>query len=208
MKKVIYILILLLSTNIIGQNNKEELDKIAIKMFVDMNNRDFDAIVDMTYPKVFEIASKEQMKTVFKTLLEGNSEFSVEIPEVKPNYKISDIYYSENDSLTYAFLSYDLNMKMIFKTQEFEEKDQKMMTNFMNAKGMEVKFISKNTMDMKMLDRITVLLKDKFTNGDWAMLNYDPDSPLFYQMTPSKVIEDGKKYKQDLMLKRKKASEK
>jgi hypothetical protein len=45
----------------------QELNEIANKMFVDMNNRDYDAILDMTHPKVFDIVSKEQMKTVLKS---------------------------------------------------------------------------------------------------------------------------------------------
>lgn len=208
MKKFITLIILLLSLNVIAQNTKKELNEIATKMFVDMNNRDFDAIIDMTYPKVFELASKDQMKALFKSFFEGNSEFSVEIPHIEPKFKVSEVFNKESDSISYAFISYDLRMKMTFKNQEFEEEQQKMMISMMSAKGMDVKFITKNTLDMNMLDRITVLIKDNYTNNKWAMLNYDPDSPLFYQMTPSVLIEAGKKYKQDLMLERKKNEEK
>ena len=51
-----------------------------------------------------------------------------------------------------------------------------------------------------MKDRITIVLKDNSTNNNWAMVNYDPDSPIFYQILPSELLEKAKIYKQDLML--------
>ena len=189
------------------ENEKIKINAIAKKMFVDMNNRDFDAIIDMTYPKVFNIASKEQMKTVIKSTFEGNEELTIGVPKTIPDYKISEIYNNEKESLKFAFVSYNMRMKMTFHKQEFDDESKKMMITYMKSKGMDVKFISKNSIDVLMQDRIIIIIKDKLTKNKWTMINYDSDSPLFYQMIPSGLIEEAKKYKQDLMLESKKNSE-
>lgn len=185
----------------------KHVDSLAQKMFVDVNNRDFDAILDMTHPKVFEILPKESMKSVIKTMFEGNEDFSIDIPKIVPKYKLSELFKSEENHLKYVFVSYDMNMKMTFNKQEFNDESKQMMISMMAAKGMDVAFISNNTMDVLMKDTMTIILKDDATNDKWVMVNYDPDSPLFYQILSSNLMEKAKDYKQDLMLERKKSSE-
>ena len=51
---------------------------------------------------------------------------------------------------------------------------------------------------------MTILIKDESTNNKWAMINYDPDSPLFFQLLSATVIEKAKSYYQDLMIAQKK----
>ncbi len=201
------ITIFLLLVVVKSYSQTKELDLIAKQLFVDMNNRDFDAIVEATYPKVFETVSKEQMKVFIKSVFEGNDQMSIEIPKMIPDYKLSKVFKESKDNLEYAFISYDMKMKMTFNGLEFDDEKKKMMTGIMKAKGMNVKFSSNNSMDVLMKDRVTILLRDDLTNNKWKMMNYDPDSPLFYQTTPAVLIEAGKKYKQNLLFESKKDSE-
>ncbi len=83
------------SQEIATENTTEVIGALAKKMFVDMNNRNYDAILDMTHPKVFEIVSKEQMKTLFKSMFEGNDQFSIETTKEIPDYKLSKIFKGE-----------------------------------------------------------------------------------------------------------------
>ncbi len=194
---------LFLSINFFAQGNAE-IKKIANKMFVDMNNRDYDAILDMTHPKVFEIVPKDQMKNVLKSTFEGSSEFSIEIPKTIPEFKISKLFTEKENDLSYAFVSYDMSMNMTFHNQEFDDESKKMMIGVMKAKDMDVTFVSNNSMNVLMNNRMTIVLKDTTTNDKWVMVNYDPDSPLFYQILSSDLLEMAKSYKQDLMLESKK----
>lgn len=186
----------------------KDVESLVQKMFVDMNNRDFDALLSMTHPKVFELLPKENMKTILKSMFEGNEDMSIEVPKLDPIYKLSEVFKGNKDNLVYAFVSYDLNMKMTFQKQEFDEEAKKMMTTTMITKGMDVEFLSNNTMSILMKDSMTIILKDDSTSNEWVMVNYDPDSPLFYQILSSDLMEKAKVYKQDLMLERKKNSEK
>lgn len=212
MRKIIFTLFIVFnlqgfSQEITSENNVKVLNGLAEKMFVDMNNRDYDAILDMTHPKVFDYASKDQMKTMFKSVFEGNEEFTVDIPKMVPNYKLSKVFTEETNHLEYAFISYDMSMKMTFKDQDFDDEGQTMMKSVMKSKGMDVDFLSNKVMNIIMNDRITIFMKDDTTANKWVMINYDPDSPLFYNIAPTSILEKGKLYNQDLLLERKKNSE-
>ncbi len=207
---LVVIAFLVVNLNTIAQSNKNELkvvDSMALKMFKDMNNRDYDAILDMTHPKVFEIVPKESMKGIFKSMFEGNEDFSIDIPKTVPEYKISEIFEIVNDTLQYAFVSYDMEMNMTFNKQEFDDDSKETMVAMMKTKGIDVDFVSDNSLAMFMRNRMTIILNDNSTNGKWVMINYDPDSPLFYQIIPSSLLEKAKEYNQNLMLQSKKENE-
>ena len=187
--------------------SQSEIDRLAKKMFVDMNNRDYDAILDMSHPKIFELVTKDQMKEVLKSTLEGNEQFSIEIPKIIPQYKISKIFKEDKDNLEYAFVSYDMSMNMTFKGQTFDEEAKKLMSSSMKAQGMDTEFLSDNTVKIIMNDRITVILKGDSTENKWVMMNYDAGSPLVYQIFSSSLLEAAKKYKENLLLESKKKRE-
>ena len=204
------IYILFFSIIVCAQSNEEklkEINNVAVRMFANMNNRDYNAIIDMTHPKVFEIAPKESIKELFKSMFEGNEDMTINVPKTNPDYKLSKLYINEKDSVDYAFISYDMKMDMTFHTQEFKDEEKSMMKTMMKSKGINVTFISNNKLDLFMQDRVTIILKDNFTNGKWVMVNYDPDSPLFFQILPESLLDNAKAYHQDLLLKQKKDKE-
>ena len=209
--KISFVLSLILSNPCTGyaQENTSNIKvkQIADKMFTDIFKKDFDAILDMTHPKVFELVPKDQMKELIRSMFEGNDEFKVEILNNSPEYKLSDVFKGNENNMEYAFLSYDMKMKMIFKNQEFDDDAKKMMIPIMKAKGMEVEFVSNNAMKVLMRDRLTILVKEDATENKWVMVNYDPDSPLFYQILSTDLLEKAKDYNQNLLLESKKERE-
>lgn len=208
LKKILFSLLIIAALSTAhAQENKSVIKNLAHKMFVDVLNKDFDAIIDMTHPKVFDIAPKEQIREVFKMTFEGNDEFSIEIFDKIPEYKVSKIFKGAANNLEYAFVSYDMKMKMTFNNQEFDDESKKMMTSMMKAQGMDINFISDSAMDVLLKDSLTIMLKEDATNNQWVMVNYDVDSPLFYQVVSSDLIEKAKEYKQNLMLESKRKSE-
>lgn len=207
MNRLFLIVFVSLSLSVNAQDAEsalKEIDSISLKMFTDMANRDYDAIVDMTHPKVFEMVPKETMVTVFKSMLEGNEEFSVALPDDVPEYKISDLYKDVENDTDYAFVSYDMEMSMTFKNETFDAETKENMIKMMKLQGMEAKFISDNTVGLNMPNRITILVNDESTANKWAMVNYDPNSPLFVQLLSVEIIEKAKEYHQELMIATKK----
>ncbi|WP_298778426.1 hypothetical protein [uncultured Polaribacter sp.] len=202
MKKIVSFLmfsfLVLISVKGLAQSSKEKVNTLAKQMFVDMNNRDYEAVLAMTHPKVFEFASKEQIKTALKIVFEGNSEYSVEISNSIPDFEVSEIFTGDNN-LECGFVVYDLGMKMTFHNQKFDEATKNMMITTMKAKEMDVTFTSDNSMNISMKNKITAILKEEATNNEWVMVNYDPYSPLFGKILSPKVLEEVKAYKEKLL---------
>lgn len=199
-KGFITVIVMLFSVTISAQQSTEQINKIVKKMFVDINEKDYGAILEMTHPKVFEIVPKETMKKFLENMFEGNEEFSIEIPKMNPDYKLSEIFKGSKDNLEYAFVSYDMKMKMTFLNQEFDEETKQVMASMMKMKDMDVSFISNSSMDVFMKNRVTILLKDNSTENKWVMVNYDADSAFFHEILPKSLLEAAKDYKQNLML--------
>lgn len=209
-KTILFGFFMLVGIHGFAQTDSKEikyLDSLVVKMFESINNKDFDFILEKTHPKVFEIVPKDQMKSVLKSMFEGSEGFAIDIPKIIPKYKLSKIFKDEKDSLEYAFVSYDMKMKMTFHDQEFDAEGKKMMANMMKAQGIDIEFVSDNSVKALLKDRLNIFLKDDSTKNKWVMVNYDPDSPLFYQVLPSSLLEASKEYKQNLLLESKKKSE-
>ncbi|TCK69246.1 hypothetical protein DFQ05_0766 [Winogradskyella wandonensis] len=209
MKKNFKILLLLLAfssvvANSFAQTNNSELKELSDKMFQYTNDRDFDALLDMTYPKIFELVPKETMKTVFVSMFQGTEEMSVDLPKQNPEYVLSDIYKTENDSTDFAFLSYDMFMSMTFKKQEFDDEGKDMMIKMMKLQGMEASFENNSKVNVKAPNRLVIFIKNEDTKDEWKMLNYDPNSPIFADLLPVDVLEKSMDYYQKLQLESKK----
>jgi hypothetical protein len=151
------------------------------------------------YPKVFELAPKEMLKTAVKSTLEGDEELAIEFPKTAPEYTVSKVFKKEAGNLTYAFVMYDLGVKMIFKGEGFDEDGKKMMANIMAGQGMKMTFITDTKADVIMENQMTILIKDDVTNGKWTMMNFDAKNPFFNQLLPDGIADDAAKYKEEFI---------
>jgi len=185
---VLFSFLIFINVPSFSQEVEKKLDSLINKIFVDMNNLDYDAILEMTHPKVFETASKEQMKALLKSTFEGNEDYLMEVSKTIPNYNLSKLFKGSVNNLEYAFFSYDMDMKMTFHKEEFDEEKQKEMLALMKSQGMNVTFLSNSSIRILMPDRVTVLLKEKETNDKWVMANYETNSPVVYGILPAEVI--------------------
>lgn len=204
-KRIILSLLLVSTFSMANAQSKAEKEVKAAtdQMFNYMTSKNFDGLVDMMYPKVFEIAPKEMLKTSVKIMLEGSAEMSIIFPKEAPEHKISKVY-QEKDGLSFAFVTYDLSIQMIFTGQSFDENGKKMMISMMESQGMKMKFVTENKADVQMKNQMTIFINDALTKGKWTNINYDNSNPMFTQMLPSEVAEAAKKYQTELLAQSKK----
>lgn len=79
MKKLLFVLFLVLVTPVFGQNATQKKlleDVYSIAQY--MEQKDYDKILDLTHPKVFEYVKRDQMKVFFSSLLEGDKELKLD----------------------------------------------------------------------------------------------------------------------------------
>ena len=194
---LVVFLLYFISINSFSQQN--ELKKITDEMFQFTNNRDFDALMDMTYPKVFEMVPKETMKNFFVSMFEGNDEVKIDLPKQNPGYEISDIYNDKSSKTDYAFLTYDMVMSMIFTNQSFNDEEKVIMIDALKVQSMEAKFETDKKINVFAPNRMIIFLKNETSKNKWSMLNYEVNSSEFDGFLPAPILEKAKTYYQDIL---------
>ena len=107
-------------------------------------NKDYDGILDMTHPAIFEKFDKETLKGLFQKMLEDNEEFQMEIIDTdKLTFEVSEVMKTKDTK--YAFVTHPMKMKMTFKNKKFDDSQKKMMENMMEVQGKKTKFQKENT---------------------------------------------------------------
>ena len=164
--------------------------------------KDYEGMLDLTHPAIFEKVDRKMMADSFNSLFEGNDEFKMELVETDKNiFSVSDIFTTQ-DNTKYAFSTYLMKMKMIFLKESFDEDKKKMMLGMMEAQGMNAKFLNDTTLEMSKQSMI-LALNDKSTGNTWKYLNYDEANPLYVSIVPVEVMKKAKEYYANLLIKQK-----
>lgn len=165
-------------------------------------SKNFDAILDMTHPAVFEKVDRNALKTTFKSLLDGNEDFKIELGSInKTSMVVSDIF-TDSQKSKYALVSYPMSMKMIFLKQKFDDAQKEMMSKGMEAQGFKVKFLNDQTVQMEKLSML-VATNDNATKNQWKYLNYDETNPMYISVLSTEIMKKAKDYYSDLLIKEK-----
>lgn len=164
--------------------------------------KDYEGMLDLTHPAIFEKVDRKMMADSFNSLFEGNDEFKMELVETEKNvFNVSDVFTTQ-DNTKYAFSTYLMKMKMIFLKESFDDEKKKMMLGLMEAQGMNAKFLNDTTLEMSKQSMI-LALNDKSTGNAWKYLNYDEANPLYVSIVPVEVMKKAKEYYANLLIKQK-----
>lgn len=131
-------------------------------------NKDFAVVLDYTYPKVFEFASKEQMVELMTSMLD-NEDFSIAISPTNYDIQVSDV--KNIDGGKYAMIEYNNLMRLKFK-------DEKSLNTEESLNLLKVAFSNGNvsynegtkTFDI-MIRSQNLAISDESTEGTWRFLN-------------------------------------
>ncbi|GGI57427.1 hypothetical protein [Winogradskyella haliclonae] len=202
-KKILSIL-LISSISCFASAQDETLSEMTELMFKNTNERNFEALLNMTYPKIYDMVPKETMKNMFVSMFEGTDEMSIDLPKLDPEYTLSETFTDEDSKTDYAFLTYDMSMSMTFKQESFDKEGQDLMVKMFKVQGMDATFETDSKVNVSAPNRMVIFLNNETSNNKWTMLNYDANSPIFVDLLPVGVIEKSKDYHQSIMLEAKK----
>jgi len=125
-----FILVSFISLSAYSQSLKETLTKEANAYFDFMTNQNFDGVLDYMYPKVFEMAPREQMKSGMEQMFNAE-DMTIQFLSNDVT-KVTDMV--KQDGINYAAIFYTSQMKMTFLTEEGQtEDDKKGFLMFMKA---------------------------------------------------------------------------
>ncbi|MCQ9640569.1 hypothetical protein MP478_14375 [Chryseobacterium sp. WG14] len=203
MKKLIYIFLFLCSGFLWAQSADQKKILEDSRSFISLfQKKDYDGMLNMTHPAIFEKIDKQTMIDGFKKMFEKNDEFEIEMVDTdQTTFNVSDIFTTA-DNTKYAFSSYPMKMKMTFLKEKFDEDKKKIVLGMMETQGMEAKFINDTTLEMSKQSMI-LALNDKTTSNTWKYLNYDEANPLYVSIVPVEVMKKAKEYYANLLIKQK-----
>jgi hypothetical protein len=185
------LLLLFLAVNTRAQQDTSLANRLAtmLKMTQSM---DLEKILDYTYPKLFTVATREQMTEALKSSFE-TEEFtstldSVKVIKVFPVFTIKDGQYVK--------IKHTMLMRMKFK-EELDSAQEKSIIPLMeeNFGVGNIRFDKATNTLVILVNAELVGIKDEFS-PDWSFVNYDDgDGSIATMLFSKEVVEKLKEYK-------------
>ena len=199
MKKFWFLFLVLSSLLSFAQkSDNERILEDSRNLLFAIDNKDYDTVLDFTYPVVFQLASRDVLKGLFQMAFEGNEQLKMEFLNLKSvtEFKLSEIYSSADNS-KYAFVSFPMQMRMILNG-DLDKDQQSGLIQSLREQGMIAKFENSNTI---FIDKqsITVALNNSHTDGLWKYINFDENNAAFSRLIPNEVMSKLIKYNAELM---------
>lgn len=194
MKKLILIFCFVFSNLFLAQTaEREHIEQEAYNFMLYLEKKEYDKILDFSHPKIFEYASREEMKALIKMTFEGDEELRVELPSVKrEDFQASEFFKTEEGGV-YALIVYPLSMKLKFLKQTFDEESKKVAIGLFDLRDMKAEFIDESTVKVDKTS-LTIALKDTSTHGEWKYINHDENNPLYLKILSKSIIKHAKDY--------------
>ncbi|HOZ75670.1 MAG TPA: hypothetical protein PLS51_08565 [Flavobacterium sp.] len=172
MKTRFFLCLFLLSLSCFSQNTALKTATVAI--YNANYTMDFDAIAELTYPKIYEA----QGKPAFVTKLDNdylNDEFRMRIQMESSVFSYSDI--KKIDGKTFCVVTYKNPARVFFeKKVAAAEATAKAATLKEHYRANEVLFEPKrNSFNVKRISKLVAIL-DETTKGQWRFINFDDPS--------------------------------
>ena len=164
--------------------DKASLEQNAQKMMDFTMSKNYSALMDLTYPKIFDIVPREQMIEILTNMMNGDG-FSITLLPAAPNFTFGDI--KNIDGAYYSVLGHDLAMKMAFT---IPMEDPEMMVGIFKSQLQtdDVTYDkAQNAFTIKKRAQV-IAIADASTNGKWTFVNND-GSKLMNMLFSENVIK-------------------
>lgn len=190
MKKTVFILLIALVSiqNSLGQS-LESMKTEAEKIYASMYESNLEGVLDYTYPKVFEIIEKDQMKQILKSTFEGTDEMKIRINKVEPNFKFGEVFTIGNQK--FCFIDHDLSMTLIMK-EKMDKDEAEMMIEIFKS-GMKTDDVQYNKKEGSFtINKVSTMIaiSDEYTKNEWKFINKDEKNVLAKKLFSDEVIKE------------------
>lgn len=179
MKKIIVLIVLFTCFLGFSQNN-ETLKTDVKKMYDASYNMAFDEVMQYTYPKIFEIAPREQVAAAIENAFD-NEEMKIRFVHVNPTFTYSEIKKIDNKSV--CLVKYKSAMRMTFE-RKLEAAEVEAFTKAFNESGEYEKSTFEQDRNSFFLegDAAMIAVADESTKGKWTFVNYSKSQAQLAEM--------------------------
>lgn len=188
MKNKLTVLFFFIGIGLFAQT-QEAMKKGAENMYEASYNMDFDAMLEATYPRIFEMVSREQMHDFMDKSFQ-DEQFRIRFvhPSVKMNY--SEIKEIEGKKV--VLITYEASMRMIFETQlsNFDIKDIQANLGINLPEKTIIYEPNRNGFLISGTDTM-IAIADEYTQKEWKYITYDKvQKPLLVQILGQNVLKE------------------
>lgn len=189
MKKIFLLLIICIFhfTVFAQKSDVNQLIEDAKTMIKSTKNKNFDAILDLTYPKLFEISDRESMKKEFE-LMTADDKIKF-LTEDNAPIEVKGIF-DDAEKNKYAIIQYPNVLSMNLGKKSGKE-EQDMMKSIFEMQGLKAEFISEDTVILHQ-NSIVIAIQDKLTNGKWLYLSYGNNDEMLSKIISAEILEKAK----------------
>ncbi len=184
------VLVLITSTTVTHAQQDTALSRRLQEILGYTQLSEIDKILDYTYPKIFTLATRDQMKEQLLAALD-NEEFTATLDSIRVK-TIFPVFSSGKGR--YAKISNIMIMRMKFKSAP-DSTNEELFTQLMGMQfGKEnIRFSrAEGVLHVNMLSYL-VAIKDEFAN-EWSFVNYDEESSIVPMLFSKEVVEKLKAY--------------
>lgn len=149
----------------------EELKLDTKKVYDASYNIDFDAILNYSYPKLFELVDRTQMTQVLESNFQ-NPEFSVRFVYPNPTFNYSEMKKINNQ--TFCIIRYNGAIRMKYEKPLTDQLANGMLTTFkQHMAGKKVSYEKERNSFLIEGESVLIAISDNLTQNKWRFLNYD-----------------------------------
>ncbi|WP_284652366.1 hypothetical protein [Flavobacterium terrisoli] len=189
MKLKLTIVIALLFVQLTFAQDLTALKNGAQKIYIATTTLDYDAILDSTYPKLFDIVSREQMSEMLAQTFSGNEQMKIKLLNLEPDFKFGEI--KKIDGQTFCLIDHNLGMELTL-TEKVEGEEIQMMIDLMKE-AMESDNVTfkPETNTFTISKKATMIgISDALTKNEWKFINRDKKNVLVTKLFSEKVIKE------------------
>ena len=171
MKKIFYTALLVLASYS-GFSQDAASMKAGAQALIDKPvAKDYNALLDMTYPKLFELAPREAVLESLKSTFDGNQGFKIVMLPMAPNFVFGPI--KKIGTQSFAIIDHDNSLQVIWDEPIPAEEIENYVGLFKtNMKTENVSYdAAKKTMNIKAKAKM-VAVADETTKNKWTYLTY------------------------------------
>lgn len=169
--------------------SEETLQKEAKLMYQASYNMNFETVLDLTYPKIFDLASREQLGQILRNSFQ-NEQFKIRLvfPEVTFKYgKIKEVEGKKAVLITYVSA-----MRMTFEQKFYGNEAQEMLMGL--KQSLPEKKVSyepnTNSFFIEGTDAM-IAISDNHTNKAWKFITYDKvQRPMLVEMLGENLLKE------------------
>ena len=164
----------------------ETLKSDTQKMYDATYTMDYETVLNYTHPKIFEIASREQMISAMEQTFE-NDVLKVRFVHANPTFSFSEI--KTLDGKIFCMVSYINTMRMTFEDKLTSKRAEEMVETFKSSgEYSTVRFEKDRNSFFIEGNGVMIAISDEDTKGTWKFVNYSKTQEANSEMILGKDV--------------------